>query len=85
MGTKVKQGDLLAEIETPEIDAQLRQAEADVKTAEANSKLAQLTAQRWKSAPEDGLRLEAGSRREDRRRFGKGGRPIFGEGQPRSI
>lgn len=49
MGTKVKEGDLLAEIETPEIDAQLRQAEADLKTAEANNTLAQLTAERWKA------------------------------------
>jgi len=48
MGTKVHKDELLAEIETPEVDAQLRQTEADVKTAEANYKLAQLTAERWK-------------------------------------
>ena len=46
-GTHVKQGQLLAEIETPEVDAQLRQAEADVLTAQANYNLAQLTAKRW--------------------------------------
>ena len=46
-GTHVKKGQLLAEIETPEIDAQLRQAEADLLTAQANSNLAQLTAKRW--------------------------------------
>ena len=39
---------LLAEIAAPEIDAQLRQTEADLKTAEANSQLAQSTAVRWK-------------------------------------
>jgi len=49
MGARVKQGTLLAEIETPEVDAQLRQAEADLKTAEANSQLAQITAKRWKA------------------------------------
>lgn len=48
MGTKVKEGDLLAELEIPEIDAQLRQAEADLKAAEANAALAQQTAQRWR-------------------------------------
>ena len=47
MGTAVKEGQLLAEIETPEVDAQLRQAEADLLTAQANSNLAQLTAKRW--------------------------------------
>ena len=47
LGTKVKEGDLLAEIETPEIDAQLRQAEADLATARANNELAQSTAKRW--------------------------------------
>lgn len=46
IGARVKQGDLLAEIETPEIDQQLRQARADLTTAEANAKLADITAQR---------------------------------------
>jgi RND family efflux transporter MFP subunit len=46
IGAHVKQGDLLAEIETPEIDQQLRQARADLATAEANSKLAGITADR---------------------------------------
>lgn len=47
IGAPVKQGDVLAEIETPEIDAQTHQAEADLNTAQANSKLAQSTAKRW--------------------------------------
>ena len=46
IGARVKQGDLLAEIETPEIDQQLRQARADLETAEANDKLAEITAAR---------------------------------------
>ena len=48
IGARVKAGDLLAEITAPEIDAQLRQTEADLKTAEANYALAQTTATRWK-------------------------------------
>ena len=47
IGARVKQGDLLAEIETPEIDEQLRQARADLDTAKANQDLAQTTADRW--------------------------------------
>jgi RND family efflux transporter MFP subunit len=48
IGTPVKAGQLLAEIESPEIDQQLRQAEADLATATANQKIADLTAQRWR-------------------------------------
>jgi RND family efflux transporter MFP subunit len=47
IGSHVKKGQLLAVIETPELDAQLRQAKADLKTAIANNKLAQITAKRW--------------------------------------
>lgn len=47
IGTRVHAGDVLAEIETPEIDAQLKQAEADLKTAQANYNLAKITAKRW--------------------------------------
>jgi RND family efflux transporter MFP subunit len=48
IGTPVKAGQLLADIDTPEVDDQLRQAEADLNTAVANSNLAQSTATRWK-------------------------------------
>jgi RND family efflux transporter MFP subunit len=48
IGTPVKAGQLLADIDTPEVDDQLRQAEADLNTAIANSNLAQSTAVRWK-------------------------------------
>ena len=47
IGAHAKQGQLLAEIETPELDQQLEQAENDLKTAEANLQLAQVTADRW--------------------------------------
>jgi RND family efflux transporter MFP subunit len=52
IGTPVKAGQLLAEIESPEVDQQLRQAEADLTTAEANQKIADLTAQRWRNLRE---------------------------------
>jgi RND family efflux transporter MFP subunit len=46
MGAHVKKGDLLAEIDTPEVDEQLRQARADLDTANANLRLADITAKR---------------------------------------
>ena len=49
IGTHVKQGQLLAEIETPEVDHQLEQARADLKTAQANEQLASITAARWQN------------------------------------
>ena len=47
IGSHVKQGELLADIDTPEVDAQLAQAKADLATAQANVKLAAVTAQRY--------------------------------------
>jgi RND family efflux transporter MFP subunit len=47
IGARVKKGDLLADIETPEIDQQLQQAQAQLETAQANFNLAQTTADRW--------------------------------------
>ncbi|HWX69479.1 MAG TPA: efflux RND transporter periplasmic adaptor subunit [Steroidobacteraceae bacterium] len=47
IGAPVKKGELLAEIETPEVDQQLRQAEADLGTARANYELARTTNERW--------------------------------------
>ena len=47
IGATVKKGELLAEIETPEVDQQLRQAEADLGTARANYELARSTNERW--------------------------------------
>ncbi len=47
IGSKVKAGELLAEIDTPDLDQQLAQARASLSVAEANAKLAQITAQRW--------------------------------------
>jgi RND family efflux transporter MFP subunit len=47
IGARVKTGQLLAEIETPEIDRQLDQARADLATAQANYELARTTADRY--------------------------------------
>jgi RND family efflux transporter MFP subunit len=47
IGARVHKGDLLAEIDTPEVDRQLDQARADLDTAVANSNLAQTTNVRW--------------------------------------
>src|SRR5580693_2638697 len=49
IGAKVKAGNVLAEIDTPDLDQQLTQARADLSVAEANSKLAQISAERWQS------------------------------------
>jgi RND family efflux transporter MFP subunit len=46
IGARVSKGQLLAEIETPELDQQLRQARAELATAEANLNLSQITAVR---------------------------------------
>src|SRR5580658_10383377 len=49
IGAHVQQGQLLAEIDTPEVDQQLDQARADLKAAQANEQLAQITAARWQN------------------------------------
>jgi RND family efflux transporter MFP subunit len=48
IGARVRQGQLLAEIDTPELDQQLMQARADLATADANARLAQTTAERYR-------------------------------------
>lgn len=49
IGEHVKAGQLLAEIDSPEVDQQLAQARADLATAEANVRLAKVTAQRYEN------------------------------------
>ena len=46
-GARVKKGDVLAEIYAPALDAQYRQAKADLASEEALYDLAELTADRW--------------------------------------
>ncbi len=47
IGARVAAGQVLADIDTPELDQQLAQARADLATAQANQRLAQTTAARW--------------------------------------
>jgi RND family efflux transporter MFP subunit len=49
IGTPVKAGQVLAEIETPELDQQLLQARADLQSAQANALVAGTTAKRWQA------------------------------------
>jgi RND family efflux transporter MFP subunit len=46
-GNLVKKGDVLAEINTPDLDAEYRQSQADLESERARNSLAQLTAQRY--------------------------------------
>jgi len=55
IGTPVKAGQQLAEIETPELDQQLLQAQAELATARANAELAEATARRWQELLASGM------------------------------
>jgi len=47
IGSRVSQGELLADIDTPEVDQQLSQARADLNTSQANENLSRITATRY--------------------------------------
>ena len=49
IGAHVRKGDLLAEIETPEIDQQLDQSRAELERMQANADLAGVTSNRWQA------------------------------------
>lgn len=66
IGDHVKAGQLLAEIETPEIDQQLRQSRAELDTARAALQLAGSTAARWK----DLVKTESVSKQETDEKVG---------------
>jgi RND family efflux transporter MFP subunit len=53
IGAHVRKGQLLAEIETPELDQQLKQAQQDLFTAKQNEELAYTTAVRWQRLVND--------------------------------
>ncbi|HXO88924.1 MAG TPA: efflux RND transporter periplasmic adaptor subunit [Candidatus Acidoferrales bacterium] len=60
IGGRVKQGQLLADIETPEVDQALDQARADLNTAQANYQLSAITAKRY----EDLLKTDSVSKQD---------------------
>ncbi|HUK52508.1 MAG TPA: efflux RND transporter periplasmic adaptor subunit [Candidatus Binatia bacterium] len=60
IGARVRSGQLLADIDTPEVDQQLGQARADLVTAQANEKLASITAARY----QDLLKTESVSKQD---------------------
>ncbi|MCB5188695.1 efflux RND transporter periplasmic adaptor subunit [Methylobacillus caricis] len=66
IGTQVKTGQELGEIETPDLDQQLLQAKADVASAKVNAELAGTTAKRWQSM----LNTDSVSRQEVDERMG---------------
>src|SRR5436190_9477725 len=47
IGSRVRQGELLADIDTPAVDQQLSQARAELNTAQANANLSRITATRY--------------------------------------
>ena len=49
IGAAVKKGQVLAEVDTPDLDQQLAQGRADLATARANQALSQSTEARWKN------------------------------------
>ena len=54
IGARAKAGQLLAEIDSPEVDQQLQQARADLETAQANLRQAKITADRWQALLDSG-------------------------------
>ena len=47
IGSRVRQGDILADIDTPEVDQQLSQARAELSTTQANAHLSEITSSRY--------------------------------------
>src|SRR6202040_2603495 len=66
IGTPVKAGQVLADIDTPDLDQQVLQARADLATAQANQGLAATTAKRWEGL----VAADAVSKQEAEEKFG---------------
>ena len=60
IGSRVRKGELLADIDTPEVDQQLLQARADLETSQANANLSHITATRF----EDLIKTDSVSKQE---------------------
>ena len=79
IGAKVKQGDVLAVVDTPELDQRIAVAQSELAKAKANLALAKVTADRWNSLARVGRGVSTGRRRKGQRRARKGRR---GRGRP---
>ena len=55
IGARVKKGQRLADLDTPDVDNELRQGQAQMGTDEANQKLAKVTADRYEALVKQGL------------------------------
>jgi RND family efflux transporter MFP subunit len=66
IGTPVKAGQVLADIDTPDLDQQVLQARADLATAQANQSLAATTSKRWQGL----VAADAVSKQEAEEKFG---------------
>jgi len=55
IGTKVKKGQRLADLDTPDVDNQLSQGQAQMRSDQANAKFAQVTAKRYDQLVATGL------------------------------
>jgi len=66
IGAQVHKGDVLAIIDTPELDQQIEQAKADLANAVAAQRTSQSTAQRWSGL----LKLDAVSKQETEEKTG---------------
>ena len=60
IGSRVRKGELLADIDAPEVDQQLLQARADLETSQANANLSHITATRY----EDLIKTDSVSKQE---------------------
>ena len=73
IGTPVKAGDLLAEIDAPDLDQQIMQAEANLASAQANSMLSDATLQARPATDPVRRDIEAGPRSAGGRRLQQAG------------
>src|SRR5690348_15002636 len=77
IGARVKKGQLLAEIDTPEVDQQLQQSRSNLATAQANLKLAEITKNRYQgllathAVAQQDVDNAVGTYRSEERRVGK--------------
>ena len=85
IGAKVKAGQVIAEIEAPDLDQQLLQARADLASQQASAKLSEATLDAPQNADRLEFRFDAGNRRAHRRPLQQEGRGQFRPGQCRAA